>query len=236
MTKLRNCVSDWSLVLRHWSFSTIRRSPRIRPDAPMAFGVELAACTSGTKWHKKRHSKNHPLHMDQSSLTTKPSMPVTWTPFHMHDRDNPNETGLVEINDRVGKIATQMSPGGRIKSAETFRVSADFEKQPLHLTVKALTKIRRNFGIITDRPGKFFIGLGMKQIVHRPAILRARASDSSSGTPLTAPDSISAMRLSVSAFQAAATDGSTPPCRAAMIRSINSATTSPGISRVSSTI
>jgi hypothetical protein len=28
----------------------------------------------------------------------------------------------------------------------------------------------------------------MKQMVHKPAIVRARASDSSSGTPLTFPD------------------------------------------------
>jgi len=40
----------------------------------------------------------------------------------------------------------------------------------------------------------------MKQMIHSPAVLRARASDSSSGTPLTFPDSISAIRRSVSVF------------------------------------
>lgn len=106
----------------------------------------------------------------------------------MHQGDNPNEIGLVEKNDRVGKIAAEMSPRGRIKSAETIRGGADFEKQTLHLAVEALAKFGRNFGVITDRPSEFFIGFGMKQMVHKPAIVRARASDSSSGTPLTFPD------------------------------------------------
>src|SRR5438094_935501 len=71
---------------------------------------------------------------------------------------------------------------------------------------------------------------------NRPAILRARASDSSSGTPSTFPASISSRRRPTSVFHAPATDGSILPCRAAMMRSINSATTSAGISRVCSTI
>jgi hypothetical protein len=50
------------------------------------------------------------------------------------------------------------------------------------------------------------------------------------------PDSISAMRRSVSAFRDSATDGSLPPCRAARIRSNSSAATSPGTWQVSWTI
>src|SRR5439155_23751730 len=45
-------------------------------------------------------------------------------------------------------------------------------------------QFRRNFGIITNRSGKFLVRFGVKQVLHRPAILRAGASDSSSGTPL----------------------------------------------------
>jgi hypothetical protein len=113
---------------------------------------------------------------------------------------------------------------GRIelRRSLTAKPSAPITRTPLHV----------HHG---DNPNE--IGLREKNdIVHRPAILRARASDSSSGTPLTVPDSISATRLAISACQAVAADGSTQPCRAAMMRSINSATTSPGISRVSSTI
>jgi hypothetical protein len=62
-----------------------------------------------------------------------------------------------------------------------------------------------------NKSGKFVIGFGMKQAGHKPAILRARARDSSRGMPVAVPDSISRMRRSVSAFQAAATEGAAAP-------------------------
>ena len=93
-----------------------------------------------------------------------------------------------------------MPARGRVKLAEAFRVGADFAKQPLHFALKTHAEFRRNPGIITNRSGKFLVRLGMKQMIHSPAILRARARDSSSGTPSTFPDSISAIRRSVSVF------------------------------------
>jgi hypothetical protein len=109
-------------------------------------------------------------------------------------------------------------------------------KQSFHLAIKARAQVRRNLRIITDRSGEFLVCFGMKQVLHRPATLRARPSHSSSGTPSNFPASISAIRWSVSVFHSVATDGSTPPWRAAIMRSTDSATTSSGISRVSSTI
>ncbi len=67
-----------------------------------------------------------------------------------------------------------MPARGRVKLAEAFRVGADFAKQPLHFALKTHAEFRRNPGIITNRSGKFLVRLGMKQMIHSPAILRAR--------------------------------------------------------------
>src|SRR5947207_1242395 len=98
--------------------------------------------------------------------------------------------GLFQKDDAVRKIEAEMPAGGRIKFAEALRVGADFVKQTFHLPIETHAQFRRNFGIITNCSGEFFVRFGMKQVNHRPAILRARASDSSSGTPLTFPASI----------------------------------------------
>src|ERR1022692_3023061 len=132
--------------------------------------------------------------------------PITGTPFHVHHSHNPDVFRFFHEDYRVRKIAAEMPARGRIKFAESFRVGADFAKQTLQLAEKTHAEFRRNPGIIANRSGKFLDRFGMKQMIHSPAILRARASDSSSGTPLTFPDSISAMRRSVSAFHDSATD------------------------------
>ena len=120
----------------------------------------------------------------------------------MHDGDYPNVIGLFDEDDRVRKIMAEVSAGGWVKSAEADGIGAGFLKQTFHLVVKTHTEFGRNLRIIEDGPGKFFVGFRMKRDFHRPAILRARASDSSRETPLTLPDSISAMRRSISVFQA----------------------------------
>lgn len=112
-------------------------------------------------------------------------MPMTRVPLHVCHRKNPNAIGFRDKNDSIGEIAADMPPGGRVESAKTFRVGADFEKQPLHLTVKTNPKFWRDFGIVPDRSREFFVRFRVKQMVHKPAILRARASDCSSGIPLT---------------------------------------------------
>src|SRR6185312_6672499 len=104
-----------------------------------------------------------------------------------------------------------MSSRRWIEFAETFRVQSDLAKQTLHLPIKTHAKLRRNFGIILNCPGELIVSFRVKRDFHRPAILRARASDSSSGTPLTLPDSISAMRRSISFFQDFSASGSMPP-------------------------
>ena len=99
--------------------------------------------------------------------------PVTGSPLHVHDRNNPKVHRLFKKNNSAGKIAAEMSPGGRVKPAESFRVGTDFIHQALHLTKKTPAEPRRNFGVITNRRDKFFLRFRMKQIFHRPAILRA---------------------------------------------------------------
>src|SRR6267154_2589073 len=98
--------------------------------------------------------------------------------------------GLFQKDDGVRKCDAEMSARRRIKFAEALRVRADFVKQSFHLAIKAHAQVRRNLRIITDRSGEFLVCFGMKQVLHRPAILRARASDSSSGTPSIFPASI----------------------------------------------
>src|SRR5688572_22165999 len=76
----------------------------------------------------------------------------------------------------------------------------------------------------------------MKEAPRRPAIFRARAKDSSRGTPLTLPVRISSRRRCISVFQESSISDSIPPWRASNMRSISSATVSGGSWLVSSTI
>ena len=119
----------------------------------------------------------------------------------MHDGNNPNAIGLFEENDCVRKIVAEMSARRWIKFPETLGIGCHRLKQAFHLAIETHAEFGRNFAIISDRPGKFLVCFGMKQDFHSPAALRARASDSSSGTPFTLPVSISCMRRSISFFQ-----------------------------------
>jgi hypothetical protein len=78
--------------------------------------------------------------------------PVTGSSFHVHDRNNLKVPGLFQKNNGVGKIATEMSSGGRIKPPESFRGGTDFEQQPFHLTIKTHAELGGNFGVITALP------------------------------------------------------------------------------------
>jgi CheY-like chemotaxis protein len=52
-----------------------------------------------------------------------------------------------------------------------------------NLVIEAHAQFRRDFGVIANRLGEFLVRFGMQQGSHSPAILRARARESSSGTP-----------------------------------------------------
>src|SRR5665213_1629213 len=134
-------------------------------------------------------------------FSLKPSTPITGLPFHVHDRYDPKVIRLFQINNGVGKIAAEMSPCGWLEFPKALRRSTNLTKQSFHLSLTSHSKLGGNAGIITNGSGKFFVSLRVKQKFHRPAILRARMSDSSSGIPFTFPDSISAMRRSISVFQ-----------------------------------
>lgn len=130
-------------------------------------------------------------------------------------------------NDRSGGGArvdqTSNTTRGGHKLHEAIVLFLDRNERPV------LERFQNSSEQLQRIPRRF----GMQQIVHKPAILRARVSDSSSGTPVTLPASISARRRLVSALHAAATEVSSPPCRVTKMRSTSSATTSLGISRVS---
>ena len=162
--------------------------------------------------------------------------PIPRAPVRMHHCNNPDVVGLFNEDDPVRKFLARMSSCRRVKFPAMFWMGTRLAKQPFQFEKKTLSKPGGYFRIVADCFCKLLVRLGMQRIVHRPAIFRARARDFSTGTPLTLPDSISAIRRSISVFQAAATDGSSAPDRAIMMRSINSATTSSGNSRVSSTI
>lgn len=156
--------------------------------------------------------------------------------FHMHDRNDPDAVRLLNEDHRAGKTATEVPSGRGIESVKAFRVRPDFAEEPLYLLVKAHTQLRRDRRVGADSRGEFLVSLWVQPTVRRPASLRARASDSSSGTPWTLPDSISRSRRAISTSQAKVMAGSAPPYFAARIRSTSSATTSAGISRVASMI
>src|SRR5271157_5409177 len=86
--------------------------------------------------------------------------------------------------------------------------------QAFHLTVEAYPQIGIDSRVVANRLGELVVRRGMEQPPHWPRLLRMRARDSSTGMPRTLPVSISAMRRSISVFQAASIPGSIPPCRA----------------------
>jgi hypothetical protein len=167
----------------------------------------------------------------------KSRFPITWLPLHVHDSHHPNSVRLVHIDDRVREPSTEVPPGRRIEQAIALGILTHLVDQTLHLSVKPDSKIRIDLPVITDCLGKFSICARMKSVVlHRPAIFRIRANDSSTGIPSTSPFWIWLIRRLTSSFHCCSTAGSSPPCLATRIRSTNSATMSGGSCRVSSTI
>jgi hypothetical protein len=76
-----------------------------------------------------------------------------------------------------------MPASGRIEFVEAFRGRAGFAEQSSHLVIETHAQFWRDLGIIANRLGEFLVRFGMQQGFHSPAILRARARESSSGTP-----------------------------------------------------
>jgi hypothetical protein len=99
-------------------------------------------------------------------------------------RPQSNVAGPLQKNDGVGKVGAEMPSRRRVKSAKALRIGADFAQQPFHLAIKTHAEFRRSLRVITNRSGKFIVRFRVKREFHSPAILRARASDSSRGNAL----------------------------------------------------
>src|SRR4051794_21305332 len=99
----------------------------------------------------------------------------------MHHGDDPHAVRLIQVNDRVRELTRERSRGGRVKSKEALRLSADILNESVDLTIKANAQIWIYGGMISYRILKLRVGFGMDHLPHRPAILRMRARDSSSG-------------------------------------------------------
>lgn len=108
-----------------------------------------------------------------------------------------------------------MPAGGWIKFPKPLRVGAGFPDEPFHFVVITPAQIKGDARIVLNCLNVlvlnclnvFFVGFRMKDMrLHRWRIFWMRTAFSSGVTPLTFPDSISAMRRSVSAFHESTTD------------------------------
>lgn len=130
-----------------------------------------------------------------------PFVPIARFPVHVHDSDDSDIFRVVDEDDCVGKVVAEMPARPWIKFSEALGnlrqlpevivLSRDKNEHPIR------AKLRNN----RLPPGEFLIRIRVEGNVHKPAALRARASDSSSGTPFTFPDSSSSIRRSISFFQ-----------------------------------
>ena len=143
----------------------------------------------------------------------------------MHDSNDPDTIGLIEIYDRIGEHSREVSARGRIKHPETLGLVAHFANQAFHFIVETTTEFGINAGVVGGSLRVFRRGCRMEDVrFHRPTMWRILAETWSPRMPCTAPLSISAMRCRVSCFQAWSTVGSVVPtssCSWAYIQSRN---------------
>jgi hypothetical protein len=137
--------------------------------------------------------------------------PVARPPFHVHDSDNPHAIWLLQINNRIRKLRAEMSLSRWVELVKAFGVGADVLDESFDFQVEALSQIRGDLSVLTNGLGKFGIRLWMDRMPHRPAILRIRARDSSSGMPSTWRAWISSMRRLISVLQPTSISGLIPP-------------------------
>ncbi len=116
-------------------------------------------------------------------LLAEATFPVTRASFHVHHRDDPKVVGLFRVNNRIRELSAEVPPSRWIKLVEALRVFACVVDESLHLAIKADPQIRLDLSVVTDGIGQLSVGLRMDDVTHRPAILRMRARDSSTGMP-----------------------------------------------------
>src|SRR6266568_5563111 len=98
----------------------------------------------------------------------------------MHDCDDPKVVGLVDVDDGVGKIHRQMSPGRRVEGAVSPGILTDFGDETVNLLVEAIRETESLFIVVVQCVGKLDIRIPMKTVgLHRPMIFRAFAMTSS---------------------------------------------------------
>src|SRR5262245_12861066 len=113
--------------------------------------------------------------------------PITRLTNPVHDGEDEDSLRLFEGNDGVGEPQGERSTGGRIKASKAPGLCADFLDDPFDLTVEVDAKLRINVGVVADGLGELGVGLRVDRMGHRPAALRARASDFSKGIGWTLP-------------------------------------------------
>src|SRR5437868_7059773 len=75
-----------------------------------------------------------------STRLTQAVFPITRTLFQVHDRDNPNVIGFVQINDSIRKPAAEMSPRRWIEPTKSRRIRTYFPDQSFDFTVASNAK------------------------------------------------------------------------------------------------
>jgi hypothetical protein len=67
---------------------------------------------------------------------TEPFSPVAWSPFGVHDGDDPDAVRFVEINHRIRELAGQCALRGWTESEEAIGLIAHFPNEPFDFIVR----------------------------------------------------------------------------------------------------
>ena len=84
--------------------------------------------------------------------------------MQVHDGEYPHAIRFIKIHHRIGKIAGQISTGGRVILAEARGRSSYFQNQVFDFVVEASAKFGIYCRVIFRSDGVFGIGFGMEDM------------------------------------------------------------------------